>query len=164
MLKFHPEEAMEWFEQQEDPLSCPDCTEVFPNMFELKKHLLLQHSKRFHRTHSPQTCSECGKEFYSTITLRKHVIREHVGERNLKFGCEVCGKRFFCNSALEQHRRFHGSERLSAAQRSSRTAAKYVCNVCQKEFNYKHRIRFTNHLKKMHNITNVELSEYLTQE
>lgn len=110
--------------QKERLFACDQCGQQYPTL-----HNLRQHVARVH-VHQEVVCPECGKLFHNAVRLREHMIRhrpkavvcpeagcprmfwlvkemkEHcrtVHEKDRKYGCEVCGKRFLVNAQLKKH-------------------------------------------------------------
>ena len=63
----------------------PLCKEVFSQKFELINHIANIHSKNF-------KCIYCGEKFYLRHEFTNHMNSDHVGLKNEKCACGICGK------------------------------------------------------------------------
>ncbi|XP_058816443.1 gastrula zinc finger protein XlCGF57.1-like [Topomyia yanbarensis] len=118
---------------------CPLCEEEFANLFVLKKHLKIDHQKKFKitvleemRTKS-NICCGCKEKFTTQSALKEHVDKIHYPERVLcettnTFECNVCYNRFKTYKSLKHHQLRLFKEK------------KFVCTLCGKKFREKVRL------------------------
>ncbi|CAL8358457.1 unnamed protein product [Lota lota] len=71
----------------------------------------------------PYLCKLCGRAFSSKGNLRNHQTVHHGIFKNT--ACDVCGKNFACQSALDIHYRTHTKERP------------FICTTCNRRFSTK---------------------------
>lgn len=81
------------------PFKCtmPDCNRVFRSNSEVKRHVLLHHSKE-----RPYKCDVCGKGFITIYFLNAHA-KVHSGEK--PFNCHICGKAFPKLYSMQRHKK-----------------------------------------------------------
>ncbi|XP_022920222.1 zinc finger protein 883-like [Onthophagus taurus] len=118
-------------------LECQICGQTFKREYMYRAHLLQKHSVTSGAMSDPLTiipldatsnleiprpfkCPICHQCYTSKQYLKQHQ-RIH-GEK--KYLCNVCGKRFHQNAALQTHSRIHTGEKP------------HQCNICKKSFAY----------------------------
>lgn len=118
---------------------CPRCEEEFANLYVLKKHIKIDHKKKFIITELEEMrsksniCCGCKKAFPTSDALREHVEKIHFPERVLwetsnTFECNVCYNRFKTYKSLRHHQLRFFKEK------------KFVCTLCGKAFREKVRL------------------------
>lgn len=130
-----------------EEITCEYCDKIFLTYQTLKSHLDLKHSASV-----PQTCTICSKQFSSTAYLQRHMkfhnmlftcrecgkaistkasLEAHMEthkpeeERNYKFACNYCEKKFFLKNNYEDHLNKHTGNRP------------YSCDLCDKKFGFR---------------------------
>ncbi|XP_055322856.1 zinc finger protein 208-like [Sitodiplosis mosellana] len=91
---------------------CEICSKAFPSKECLKNHI------RIHDKTKSHLCEECGRGFSCVQYLESHK-KTHT-QRNPKFQCPDCPKKFLELSNLRRHSNLHRDD-------------KYVCEICQAE-------------------------------
>ncbi|NXL90050.1 ZN408 protein, partial [Alectura lathami] len=81
----------------EKPYKCRFCSNAFPKVPELRRHLISH-------TGEAGLCTVCSKALRDPHTLRAHE-RLHTGER--PFRCEQCGKSYPLGTKLRRHQKCH---------------------------------------------------------
>lgn len=83
------------------PHICEYCGKGFSGRQALRTHV------RQHTNEAPYHCNLCGERFRQRVSLRGHLKSRHsVEEENTVF-CEICGKGFASDVALDVHSRLH---------------------------------------------------------
>ena len=98
-------------------LHCPKCNSLFESLFQLKIHV-----KRHHESSDKLQCKFCSKLLSSKATLDIHVLKCH-SEKEAKFECFECKKKFVCKRDLNKHSNIHMSE-----------SKPYKCDQCDAAF------------------------------
>jgi len=112
------------------PYKCDECEKSFKRLCELKDHKLFHGGKNIEcnqcdqkfryrsslyihlRTHSdikPHVCDVCNMQFRSKKSLMRHK-ETHDKNREKKFSCNECAKKFFIKSQLVTHKKIHTDE------------------------------------------------------
>ncbi|KAH8360181.1 hypothetical protein KR093_011128, partial [Drosophila rubida] len=109
---------------------CTICGKVFAIAKGLEIHM------RYHKGHFPFHCDQCERKFAQRSHLNVHLQVQHCSAR---FICEFanCGKLFTSSSALHNHECIH-------------TEMPFECNVCQKGFPARYKLRL--HAQRKHNM------------
>ncbi|KAM9500497.1 uncharacterized protein Hap1MRO34_003642 [Clarias gariepinus] len=92
---------------EDQPYSCPDCSETFDNIHKRNKHV------RSHRGPHKYVCDVCDKGFKRINRLRRHKLI-HSGEK--PFRCQVCERSFNQMENLTSHMRVHTGEKPFACE------------------------------------------------
>ena len=120
----------------ETPFPCDDCGEIFENKTQLREHRKKIHPKPRFRAY---ICSVCGGNFgRDYLALFRH--EEEVHQKQRKYFCEFCDKKFMTASnktrhEIEEHTEFyrhHGS--------------KFCCYICGAI--YKNQKSYEKHISK----------------
>lgn len=139
-----------------DPNKCARCAFTSPDPLLLKQHWISKHEYR--------ECEHCGK-MYSFNYIDQHIAVHHTKE--LDFECEFCGKRFWMESYLINHRdeehikeyKFHCVEcdisfvsqnRLSRHKIKDHKNRHFPCKYCDKTYMNKESLK--KHFQKVHGI------------
>ena len=78
--------------------------------------------KGSHKTEKTYTCLNCGKNFSCQAYLNRHLEKE-IGLIK-SFKCEICHKKFYKRSDLQDHESSHTQ------------TARHWCTLCGKVFHY----------------------------
>lgn len=97
---------------------CRYCIKIFDNAAALGNHLPECIRSK---TGNPFDCIICKKSFNTDDSFRAHVQSKH-NPNNKKFKCEICGRHFAQQSALEKHYASHDK------------AAQHPCDYCGRIF------------------------------
>ena len=98
---------------------CVVCGKKFASKSWLDQHV------QVHTDQKPHLCSYCGKAFAMKGSLLQHVIRHPEKDKDKRFSCLVCGKRFFYKFLLHNHELTHNPEKP------------FHCRMCPKKFKSK---------------------------
>lgn len=136
---------------------CDVCGKYFSDLHNVKRHILVVHSK-----YRPFLCDLCGLGFISASRLKSHEENKHLRIR--RYECNLCDKKYFMAKNLESHvRGVHTKERPFPCRfdcgksftikchrifHEQTHKSKYKCEVCLKEFSYKHNLK--THSKNIH--------------
>eukprot|EP01083_Nonionella_stella_P158271 514929_1 len=123
-------------------LQCLKCEKTFYFITDYDKHLINVHNYR------PYRCTQCSKTFKRKFNLNNHIRRVHNKER--RFECNVCGKKFFGKNDWKKHynihtnggrhkcafcdRRFVNKSMLIAHTRTHTKEKPFQCTNCCKRF------------------------------
>ncbi|XP_055547006.1 gastrula zinc finger protein XlCGF26.1-like [Wyeomyia smithii] len=132
---------------------CSRCEEEFANLFVLKKHIKVDHQKKFITTELEEIrkreniCCACKEKFITQDELREHVEKVHYPDRIFNettntFECNVCYNRFKTQKSLRHHQLRLFKEK------------KFVCTLCGKVFREK--VRLAEHENLHRKITKFE--------
>ncbi|XP_053692031.1 zinc finger protein OZF-like [Sabethes cyaneus] len=132
---------------------CSRCEEEFANLFVLKKHIKIDHQKKFITTELEEIrkrsniCCACKEKFPTQNALKEHVDKVHYPERIFSdttntFECNVCYNRFKTQKYLKHHQLRLFKEK------------KFVCTLCGKVFREK--VRLAEHENLHRKITKFE--------
>lgn len=88
--------------RNEKPFKCTDCDKTFTDKSTLTKHY------RVHQNIRPHKCDQCPLTFKTNSALRVHKISIHDTE--MKYECQICGKRTKMKYNLTMHMKTHGLE------------------------------------------------------
>lgn len=97
-------------------LMCSNCGRKCLSSSALSIHM------RSHTNERPYQCPSCNKSYKDAGTLKRHVDRNHLQNRERKFICENCGKRFYAKRDIQVHMRVHTGE------------TPYSCPICPAHF------------------------------
>ena len=152
-----------------DYIKCKFCEENFLLQSDYKEHL--QHSMGFKSKEVIEgfkcrnvskflhTCSVCLQEYETYLKYKQHLVSDHKIEE-FEFNCERCGKHFYSENLLTEHRARNFSFPHCFDMNDCRTIPKrandpsnsilkvFECPVCSFK-NYAHQ-RFARHLTKCH--------------
>ncbi|XP_053374679.1 uncharacterized protein LOC123532869 [Mercenaria mercenaria] len=130
-----------------EQITCEQCNKTFVSYQTLKSHIDIKHSES-----SPIACSICNKQFSSQAYLQRHMkfhnrlfacelcgkaistkssLDAHMEthkpeeERNYKYTCSYCEKKFFLKNNYEDHLNKHTGNRP------------YSCDLCEKKFGFR---------------------------
>ena len=95
---------------------CKLCTECFSSVGELNRH---------RNDHGVVSCKDCDKKFSSQTSLEKHAYTHG----DLKYVCELYGKRFPFVSRLEQRSKVHINQKIPCPIKSCKRVFKGVGDV-----------------------------------
>ena len=139
----------------ERTFQCRDCSATFITNSHLQRHRLT------HSGEKPYVCEDCGQAFSQKCNLKKHVAGTHHKSLDgnpikfvKKFMCDICGKTFFAQTSLVQHKVRHTSVRPFNCELCSKSfktlpvlkqhqrnlhidSGPYPCKVCDKYFGTK---------------------------
>ncbi|KAM7346535.1 uncharacterized protein ACRADG_006419 isoform 2-T2 [Cochliomyia hominivorax] len=132
---------------------CKICGNSFGGHAQLSAH------KRLHKER-PFKCDQCDKAYPRRVDLEIH-IRSHTGE--LPYKCHLCDKRFAIKVRLTYHLQKHegithncsycsavyDNRNKLKAHLFKHTGMPYKCEICP-NVGFERRIRFANHMKRMH--------------
>lgn len=93
---------------------CTTCDRWFWKRYHLKNH------QKIHALDKPFQCEMCSNKYTNQGNLDRHIRVFHNKEK--RYHCTECGKKFSQTSILRQHIATHSTER------------KYSCDICQKKF------------------------------
>ncbi|KHJ45642.1 zinc finger, C2H2 type [Trichuris suis] len=135
----------------QEPVQCPECSQMFSNSTRLDVHYKARHATRGHQfpctfclksfavkdaltkhmlSHGQWRCNECGKRFADELFLRRHQSTHSAQD----FVCDVCEKVYCRPENLSAHRNLHTGEKP------------YTCAFCSMRFtsrpNWKAHIRW----------------------
>nr|XP_054760079.1 zinc finger protein 271-like [Lytechinus pictus] len=144
------------------PFKCTLCTKSFASQSALDNH------QKEHTGEKPHKCDVCERGFGTRKLMTKHKLRVHSNKEK-KFVCSFCGKRFLAGKDHKIHERRHKGIRPFVCLSCGRafkdkhcrdvhmrihTGEKpYVCKQCGKAFPLPHRL--TDHIV-MHQKENME--------
>ncbi|XP_065365735.1 zinc finger protein 260-like isoform X2 [Calliphora vicina] len=160
----HLEEHEEKVHSRKYGYICYECGNSFGGRVQLSAH------KRLHKER-PFKCDQCDKAYPRKVELVIH-MRSHTGE--LPYACHLCDKRFAIKVRLTYHLQKHegvthactycsavyDNRNKLKAHLFKHTGMPYKCEFCP-ELGFERRIRFANHMKRVHQKTLSE--EELTQ-
>lgn len=86
--------------RNEKPFKCTDCDKTFIDKSSLAKH------QRVHQNIRPYKCDQCPLKFKTNSALKVHKISIH--ETEMKYECQICGKRTKMKYNLTMHMKTHG--------------------------------------------------------
>ncbi|XP_063548934.1 zinc finger protein OZF-like [Cydia strobilella] len=98
-----------------DQLTCKLCSKVFKSPRTLAIH------RTTHGERKLRICDVCGKGFKSNLTLKAH-LETHIENRERRYTCQHCGKKFLSKKTCASH----------AARRHS--DRRYICHHCNYPF------------------------------
>ncbi|KAM3842685.1 sal-like protein 1 [Diretmus argenteus] len=123
----------------ERPYQCKVCGRSFTTKGNLKTHQAIHHATQPLR--AQHSCPICQKKFSNAVVLQQHVrihmdgqipndspsLIHNLCERGIfkNTACDICGKHFACQSALDIHYRSHTKERP------------FICTTCNRGFSTK---------------------------
>ncbi|CDW52993.1 zf-H2C2 2 and zf-C2H2 6 and zf-C2H2 and zf-C2H2 4 domain containing protein [Trichuris trichiura] len=123
----------------QEPVQCPECSQMFSNSTRLDVHYKARHATRGHQfpctfclksfavkdaltkhmlSHGQWRCNECGKRFADELFLRRHQSTHSAQD----FVCDVCEKVYCRPENLSAHRNLHTGEKP------------YTCTFCSMRF------------------------------
>ncbi|XP_037527471.1 zinc finger protein 358 isoform X3 [Rhipicephalus sanguineus] len=130
----------------EKPHACSVCGHKFAH-----KSALVRHVRLIHTSEKPYVCLVCGKKFplKSTLVAHSHV---HTGE--MPYACQVCPSKFRMKVSLDRHKQLHARgvemchcpecgktfERMRSLQQHlkwHKTERPYPCHLCPAKFTQK---------------------------
>ena len=143
------------------PVPCPVC-KVLLLPKNVKRHMNDCHTKKL-----SFQCRECPNIYYDVSNYKSHCKRHHSDQKQLKYLCDFCGKKFISPSDLKIHVagvhlnikkfvcEFCGSSYKVASaltyHRRSHTGEKpHVCHVCSQSFAKPNAL--SRHLKLVHQL------------
>ncbi|XP_070495285.1 zinc finger protein 23-like [Chironomus tepperi] len=94
----------------------------------LKPHAMYYHMKYRHTNEKTHQCPQCPKAFKTKDNIIRHMMRH-----NMKFPCNICGRKFAENSRLQMHLNMHENP------------DDFLCTICNKSFEHIDR-----HMKRLH--------------
>uniref|UniRef100_A0A1B0A1E4 Protein krueppel n=1 Tax=Glossina pallidipes TaxID=7398 RepID=A0A1B0A1E4_GLOPL len=135
---------------------CKTCGNTFKGHSQLSAHKRLHKERRF-------KCANCDKSYPRQTDLNIH-MRSHTGDR--PYGCHICDKRFPVKVRLTYHLQRHQGVRHHCpycdvvyenrnqlkSHLFKHTGMPYRCEICP-DVVFERRIRFANHMKRMHKKT-----------
>ncbi|XP_037805679.1 zinc finger protein 665-like isoform X1 [Lucilia sericata] len=143
---------------------CYECGNTFSGRVQLSAH------KRLHKER-PFKCDQCDKAYPRQVELVIH-MRSHTGEQ--PYACHLCDKRFAIKVRLTYHLQKHegithacsycsavyDNRNKLKAHLFKHTGMPYKCEYCP-ELGFDRRIRFANHMIRVHQkfLTQEELAE-----
>lgn len=107
----------------------------FSSKYRILEHLKSSHMSKDIRPQYP--CSKCDRYFNTKTSRDSHYYRHHVDPKDYRFGCLICGRRFFKKHLLDVHNRTHSGEK------------RYSCDICQAKFSLPQHVRV--HVANIHN-------------
>ena len=93
----------QYVHQEERNFSCELCEVSVKTEALLKRHMAR------HTNVKNEVCQVCGRSFRVRSDLLRHMVRHDSSKRTFK--CEECGKAFFEDQKLKQHRRIHTGDK-----------------------------------------------------
>ncbi|XP_046803656.1 zinc finger protein 761-like isoform X1 [Lucilia cuprina] len=143
---------------------CYECGNTFSGRVQLSAH------KRLHKER-PFKCDQCDKAYPRQVELVIH-MRSHTGEQ--PYACHLCDKRFAIKVRLTYHLQKHqgithacsycsavyDNRNKLKAHLFKHTGMPYKCEYCP-ELGFDRRIRFANHMIRVHQkfLTHEELAD-----
>ncbi|XP_045456165.1 zinc finger protein 879-like [Melitaea cinxia] len=107
LYKRHLRSAVAHRPRREEKVPCPDCGKIFT-----RKTYMMNHYKLVHVRQSKHYCDICDKYFITGYAIRTHkkFVHDKLEKPKDKI-CEICGRGFFTNRVLINHKRTHTGER-----------------------------------------------------
>ncbi|XP_060770779.1 zinc finger protein 728-like isoform X2 [Neoarius graeffei] len=124
--------------KENQPYSCPDCSQKFSKIHKRNKHV------KSHRGPHKCVCDVCKKGFKDIIKLKRHKL-VHSGEKPFK--CQVCERSFNQMENLTSHMRVHTGEKP------------FLCERCGESFS--HNVSLKNHKQRHHDSSLTQGKEVL---
>ena len=93
----------QYVHQEERNFTCELCDVSVKTEALLKRHMAR------HTNVKNEVCQVCGRSFRVRSDLLRHMVRHDSSKRTFK--CEQCGKAFFEDQKLKQHRRIHTGDK-----------------------------------------------------
>jgi len=81
------------------PFACDRCGRTFAQLGNLQKHMVVHTGER------PHQCPQCARSFTDISAMRRHVAAIH--EKDARYGCHKCDRRFLHLSTARSHRMQH---------------------------------------------------------
>ncbi|CAH2083752.1 unnamed protein product [Euphydryas editha] len=107
LYKRHLRSAVAHRPKRDVKVPCPDCGKIFSRKTYMTNHYNLVHVRQ-----SKHYCEICDKYFITGYAIRTHKKFVHEKREKPKDKiCEICGRGFFTNRVLMNHRRTHTGER-----------------------------------------------------
>lgn len=107
----------------------------FNNKYRILEHLRAAHMSKESKPQYP--CSSCERKFNTKTSRDSHFYRHHVEPKDYRYGCLICGRRFFKKHLLDVHNRGHTGEK------------RYTCSICEAKFSLPQHVRV--HIANIHN-------------
>ncbi|CAL8136880.1 unnamed protein product [Orchesella dallaii] len=143
---------------------CSKCPQRFIRKSHLDKHFKANHVPKELRIKEKSLCGICGAW---VIDLYQHKTFKHASPEELKFGCNLCHKKFSRGSILRTHKRtshapgrpwkceecgrnFRFQAQMKEHQKGHESVKPFQCQVCGKQFTRKDVIK--RHMKEVHKL------------
>jgi len=99
------------------PYACDTCGRGFAQLGNLQKHMSVHTGER------PHKCPKCTRCFSDISAMRRHCAAIH--DKDARYGCDLCGKRFLHLSSARSHRMQHDGTKP------------FRCEFCSKTFSHR---------------------------
>ena len=148
---------------------CSDCGKSIKNVSDMKKHILVVHTKS-----AKEICPVCGESFLLKFKLKNHMASNHEFKKD--FQCDLCSKTFLASGGLLVHKRvcqerkhvcsecpktFKRKSHLQRHQSGHLGEKIYACTNCEKRFIHKYSL--TQHMLEIHVNPNSHKCEVCTK-